>query len=512
MNSSRGNEATPFRIRTINSKPDAVNPTEREQFHRLDQALTLRGTRRHFFQNCGVGLGSIALGNLIGNKAAASPDRGMNPLAVASSHDRPKAKNVIFMFMAGGPSQLELFDHKPKLRELHGQPSPDSFFPKEKSFAFIKKGAKLLGGQRDFAQHGQSGVEISDLLPHLASVSDDVCFLKGMVTDVFNHGPAKLFMNSGFNAPGRPSMGSWLTYGLGSESQNLPGFVVLQSGPRGPRAGNALWSSGFLPTSYQGVPFRGTGDAILNLNSPQGINDAGQKDFFDLVGNLNRERLGVTGDSEIATRINAYEMAYRMQTSAPELMDISSESKATLDHYGAVPGKSSFANNCLLARRLVERGTRFVQMYHTDWDDHGNPNNYLGAPLAKRCKEIDQPAVALLKDLKQRGLLDDTIVIWGGEFGRTPMGEVRKSLTGRDHHISAFTMWAAGGGIKPGLSHGKTEEFGFDVIENKVHVHDLHATLLHQLGFDHEKLTYRFQGRDYRLTDVHGRVVSDILT
>ncbi|MBG86061.1 MAG: sulfatase [Verrucomicrobiales bacterium] len=477
----------------------------------MDQAVTQRLTRRHFFRDCGVGLGSVALGNLLGRDAQAAVDRSLNPLAVASPHRGARAKNVIFMFMAGGPSQLELFDHKPKLREWHGKPSPDSFFPKEKSFAFIKKGAKILGGQQEFGTHGQTGVEISKLLPHLASVSDEVCFLKGMVTDVFNHGPAKLFMNSGFNAPGRPSMGSWLTYGLGSESQDLPGFVVLQSGPRGPRAGNALWSSGFLPTSYQGVPFRGTGDPILNLTSPKGFDSAKQKDFFDLVGKLNRERLDITGDPEIATRINAYEMAYRMQTSAPELMDIESESKSVLKAYGAEPGKNSFANNCLLARRLVERGVRFVQMYHTDWDDHGNPNNYLGAPLEKRCKEIDQPSVALVNDLKQRGLLDDTIVIWGGEFGRTPMGEERKNLTGRDHHISAFTMWAAGGGIKPGAVYGKTDEFGFGVVDEKVHVHDLHATLLDLLGFDHEKLTYRFQGRDYRLTDVHGHIVQDIL-
>jgi hypothetical protein len=415
------------------------------------------------------------------------------------------------MFMAGGPSQLELFDHKPKLTSMHGQPAPESFFPKEKSFAFIKKGAKLLGGVRKFARHGQSGLAISELLPHLGTVADDICLLKGMVTDVFNHGPAKLFINTGFNAPGRPSMGSWATYGLGSESRDLPGFVVLQSGPRGPRAGNALWSSGFLPTSYQGVPFRGTGDPILNLTSPPGFDRPRQRDFFDLVGRLNRERLEVTGDPEIATRINAYEMAYRMQSSAPELMDIGSESAAVRQQYGAEPGRNTFANNCLLARRLVERGVRFVQMYHTDWDDHGNPDTNLGSPLEKRCREVDQPAAALIKDLKQRGLLDDTLVIWGGEFGRTPMGEERKSLTGRDHHISAFSMWLAGGGIRAGLEYGRSDELGFNVIEHKVHVHDLQATVLNQLGFDHEKLTFRFQGRDYRLTDIHGQVVHDIL-
>ena len=473
-----------------------INSTER----------LLHRTRRHFFQQCGVGLGAVALGDLLTRDLPAR-----DPLTPSAPHHGIKAKNVIFMFMAGGPSQLELFDHKPKLATMHGQPAPESFFPKEKSFAFIKKGAKLLGGARKFSPHGQSGLEVSELLPHLGTVADDICLLRGMVTDVFNHGPAKLFINTGFNAPGRPSMGSWCTYGLGSESRDLPGFVVLQSGPRGPRAGNALWSSGFLPTSYQGVPFRGTGDPILNLAAPPGFDRAGQRDFFDLVGDLNRERLDVTGDPEIATRINAYEMAYRMQTSAPELMDIGAESPAVLEQYGAEPGRNTFANNCLLARRLVERGVRFVQMYHTDWDDHGNPDTNLGAPLEKRCREVDQPAAALIRDLKQRGLLDDTLVIWGGEFGRTPMGEERKNLIGRDHHISAFSMWLAGGGIRPGVQYGQTDELGFNVVENKVHVHDLQATVLNQLGFDHEKLTFRFQGRDYRLTDIHGHVVRDII-
>jgi hypothetical protein len=486
--------------------------TDLARLQAFEAALLRARTRRHFFRDCGVGLGSLALSGLLESEGRAAVDRTMEPMTPAVGHHPAKAKNVIFMFMAGGPSQLELFDNKPKLTAMHGRPAPDSFFPKEKSFAFIKKGAKLLGCSRKFSRHGQSGVAISELLPHLGTVADEVCFLKGMVTDVFNHGPAKLFMNSGFNAPGRPSMGSWCTYGLGSESRDLPGFVVLQSGPRGPRAGSALWSSGFLPTSYQGVPFRGTGDPILNLTAPPGFDDPAQKDFFDLVGSLNRERLGLTGDPEIATRINAYEMAYRMQSSAPELMEIGSEPANVIAQYGAEPGKNTFANNCLLARRLVERGVRFVQMYHTDWDDHGNPDNYLGEPLEKRCREVDQPAAALIKDLKQRGLLEDTIVIWGGEFGRTPMGEERKALTGRDHHISAFTMWMAGGGIRPGMEYGATDELGFNVIQDRVHVHDLQATLLQQLGFDHEKLTYRFQGRDYRLTDVHGRVVRDILS
>jgi len=306
-------------------------------------------------------------------------------------------------------------------------------------------------------------------------------------------------------------MGVGLTYGLGRESSNLPGLDVLQSGPRGPRAGNALWSSGFLPTSYQGVPFRGTGDPILNLTSPQGFSRESDRQFVDLVSQLNEQRLDVTGDPEIQTRINAYEMAYRMQSSAPELMEIAAEPKHILEKYGAEPGKNSFANNCLLARRLVERGVRFVQLYHTDWDDHGNPNENLGEPLDKRCREVDRSAAALVADLKARGLLEDTIVIFGGEFGRTPMGEERKALVGRDHHIDAFTMWVAGGGFKPGFSYGKTDELGFGVIDEKIHVHDLHATLLHQMGINHEKLTYRFQGRDFRLTDVHGNVIQEIL-
>ncbi len=488
-----------------------LNQHEREALGSAEFDFDLWTTRRHFLRGCGVGVGSIAISQLLGQDAHGSEElRG--PLAPRKPPNEAKAKNVIFLFMAGGPSHLELFDHKPELTKMHGKPAPDSFFPKEKSFAFIKKGAKLLGGQRKFSRHGKSGIELSELLPSLGGVADEICLLRGLKTDVFNHGPAKLFMNTGFGAPGRPSMGSWTTYGLGSESTDLPGFVVLQSGPRGPRAGNALWSSGFLPTSYQGVPFRGTGDPILNLTSPDGFAGRKQGDFFELVRKLNKRRLEQTGDPEITTRINAYEMAYRMQSSAPELMDLSRESSETLTSYGAKTGANSFANNCLLARRLVEKGVRFVQLYHTDWDDHGNPNQNLDEAIANRCKEVDPPAAALVRDLKQRGLLDDTIVIWGGEFGRTPMGEERKDLTGRDHHIDAFSMWVAGGGFKPGHVYGKTDELGFNVIEEKVHVHDLHATLLHQLGFDHEQFTYRFQGRDYRLTDVHGKVVHEILS
>jgi hypothetical protein len=482
----------------------------------IEQACDLAMTRRHFFGNCRIGLGAIALGHLLRQDGVAAPaaeavSRASDPLAARSSPLAGRAKRVIYLFMAGGPSQLEIFDFKPKLRELDGQTAPDSFFPKDKSFAFIGKGAKLLGTRRNFRRYGQCGMELSDLVPYLGQVADQICWLKGMTTDVFNHGPAKLFMNTGFQVPGRPSMGSWVTYGLGSESRDLPGFVVLQSGPRGPRAGNALWSSGFLPTSYQGVPFRSVGDAILNLRSPQGIDQRQQRHFYDLVGELNRQRFTLTGDEEIQTRINAYEMAYRMQTSAPDLMDLASEPPALLEQYGAVPGQNSFANNCLLARRLVERGVRFVQLYHTDWDDHGGPNENLGEPLARRCREIDRPSATLIRDLQQRGFLDDTLVIFGGEFGRTPMGEEREGIPGRDHHVNAFTMWVAGGGFRAGYVHGKTDDLGYHVVEGMVHVHDLHATLLHMLGFDHEQLVFRFQGRDYRLTDVHGHVCHELL-
>ncbi|MDA7597958.1 DUF1501 domain-containing protein [bacterium] len=469
-------------------------------------------TRRQLFERCGVGLGSIALSQMMAEEnSSAAQDRAFNPMAPREGHFPAKAKNVIFMFMAGGPSHLDLFEQKPMLQKYHGQLPPESLTA-GKRFAFLGDKAKILGSDRKFAKYGDCQMQLSELLPHHQKIVDDVCWLRGMKTDVFNHGPAKLFMNTGFQVPGRPSMGSWLTYGLGSESQDLPGFVVLQSGPRGPRAGNALWSSGFLPSSYQGVPFRGSGDAILNLASPKGITKERQRDFVDVVGKLNRERLEVTGDPEIATRINAYEMAYRMQSSAPELMDLSDESQATLDLYGAEQGGNSYANNCLLARRLVERGTRFVQMYHTDWDHHGGKGQTLGPDLEKVCKQVDQASAALVQDLKERGLLDDTIVIWGGEFGRTPMGETRDNkVGGRDHHIDAFTMWVAGGGFKAGYTHGLTDDFGYEVVDQKIHVHDLHATILNQLGFDHERLIHRFQGRDFRLTDVHGKVVKDIL-
>ncbi|MBS0265145.1 MAG: DUF1501 domain-containing protein [Planctomycetes bacterium] len=475
---------------------------------------TLRAiTRRHFFHDCQIGLGSLALASLLGDKpvaTAAENDRRTNPFAPQQGHHTAKAKNVIFLFMAGGPSQLELFDYKPKLQEMDGQVIPESYV-KTKRFAFIKRDAKLLATRRKFSRVGQSGALIGDLLPHLQTVADDLCVVKSMHTDVFNHGPAKLFVNTGSpQFMGRPSMGAWVTYGIGSESRDLPGFVVLQSGPRGPRGGSPLWASGFLPTTYQGVPFRSGAEPILDLANPPGIDATRQKQFVDAVNDLNALRLGETHDPEIATRIAAYEMAYRMQSSAPELMSLTGETAQTLASYGVEPGKASFANNCLLARRLVERGVRFVQLYHTDWDHHGNAGTELGKSLEDRCKEVDQPMASLVKDLKARGLLDSTLIVWGGEFGRTPQGEPRDML-GRDHHIEGYTMWLAGGGIKAGQTIGETDELGYYAVHDKVHVHDLQATILHLLGIDHLKLTFRFQGRDYRLTDVGGHVVDQML-
>jgi len=470
-------------------------------------------TRRHFFSRCAVGLGSIALASLLGERRGFGIDATTlpNPMMPKQPHFTPRAKNIIYLFMAGGPSQLELFDHKPKLIEWNGQPIPQSFI-EGKRFAFMgsSHGTKLLGTRRAFNRHGQSGMWVSEMFPHTATIVDDVSFVMSCATNLFNHAPAKLFMNTGAGQCGRPSMGSWVTYGIGSESQDLPGFVVLQSGPRGPRGGAVNWGGGFLPTTYQGVPLRSGGEPILNLTSPQGISATKQRQTIDAIRDLNLKRLVETGDAEITTRISAYEMAYRMQASAPELIDLSGESDATLQLYGVEKDKPSFARNCLLARRLVERGVRFVQLYHTNWDSHGGPGENLQSDFEKVCRDVDQGQAALVKDLKGRGLLDDTLVIWGGEFGRTPMGENRDT-TGRNHHIDAFTMWFAGGGVKAGAIIGQTDELGFNAVEDRAHVHDLHATVLHLLGLDHKKLTFRFQGRDFRLTDVHGELVTKLL-
>jgi hypothetical protein len=460
--------------------------------------------RRWFLRQCGVGLGAIALGDLLRQSGFAAP-ASTDPLAVKQPHYTARAKRVVFLFMAGAPSHLELFDHKPQLAKYDGTLPPKHLIDGYRA-AFINPSSKLLGPKFKFARHGKCGAELSELLPHLAAVVDEVAIVKSMVTDAFNHAPGQIFMNTGSQQFGRPSFGSWVTYGLGSESRDLPAFVVFSSGSKGPSGGNSNWGSGFLPTVYEGVSFRSSGDPVLYLSNPRGIDAGIQRDSLDAIQRLNRARLGVVGDPEIATRINSFEMAHRMQTSAPELMDLSKEPKHVLRMYGAEPGKPSFANNCLLARRLLERGVRFVQLFHEAWDQHGN----LKKDLAKNCKNTDRACAALVRDLKQRGLLDDTIVLWGGEFGRTPMVQGGGD-DGRDHHPNAFTMWMAGGGIKPGLTLGQTDEFGFNVVEDRVHVHDLHATLLHLLGFDHTKLTYRFQGRDFRLTDVHGQIVRKLL-
>jgi hypothetical protein len=453
-----------------------------------------------------VGLGSIALGQLLGapGRAAESEPGSTNPLAPKQAHFTGKAKRVIFLFMAGAPSHLELFDNKPELAKFDGTLPPPELLKGYRA-AFINPNSKLLGPKFKFAKYGQSGTELSELLPKLAEVVDDIAIVKSLATDAFNHAPGQILMSTGSQQFGRPSLGSWVTYGLGSESEDLPGFIVFSSGKKGPSGGNSNWGSGFLPTLHQGVQFRGGAEPVLYLSNPRGVDHDLQRDSLDALRELNQSRLAETGDPEIATRISSFEMAFRMQSSAPELMDLGREPAHILEMYGAEPGKSSFANNCLLARRLVERGVRFVQLFHESWDQHGN----LVADLKKNCEDTDRACAALIKDLKQRGLLEDTLVVWGGEFGRTPM--VQGGNDGRDHHPSAFTMWLAGGGIKPGVSYGESDEFGFNSVKDRVHVHDLHATLLHLLGFDHTKLTYRFQGRDFRLTDVHGEVVRGLL-
>lgn len=468
-----------------------------------------RRTRRQLFQDCGVGVGKLALTSLfVGDRLFAAPAAGARGM-----HHEPRAKNVIYLFMAGAPSQFELFEPKPELQKLSGQALPPSML-EGKRFAFMESFAnrppKLLGTRRKFAQHGQSGRWVSECLPHTAQVVDDLAFVRTVRTENFNHAPAKIFMNTGAPFFGRPSMGSWVSYGIGSEAKDLPNFVVLQSGPRGPRGGAMNWASGFLPTAHQGIPFLPGGAPILNMNSPGGFEGQRQRATVDAILDLNRMNMDRIGDPEIGTRIAAYEMAHRMQTSGPELIDFSTESQATLDLYGAEPGEKSFANNCLLARRLVERGVRFVQLYHSSWDHHGGPGESLDKDLDEVCLSADQACKALITDLKQRGMLDDTLVVWGGEFGRTPMGEVRDTV-GRNHHIDAFTMWFAGGGTKPGQDIGETDEIGFQASKDPVHVHDIQATILHLLGIDHTKLTFRFRGRDFRLTDVGGHVIEPLL-
>jgi hypothetical protein len=471
-------------------------------------------TRRHFFKQTGFGIGAAALTGLL-NPAVLHGETvdAVNPLAPKSPMFPAKAKSVIYLFMAGAPSQVDLLDPKPTLQKYDGQNVPAELMKGER-FAFIKGTPKLLGSPFEFQRCGQSGAEISELLPHLRTVADNIAIIRSVHTTQFNHAPAQIFMNTGFQIIGRPSMGSWMTYGLGSECKDLPGFVVLISGENQPDGGKACWGSGFLPTLYQGVEFRSQGNPVLFLADPEGVSKTSRRESLDLLKQLNEIHLQSNGDPEIVTRIASYEMAYRMQSSVPDLVDISKEPAAVHELYGTAPGKKSFANNCLLARRLVERGVRFVQLYHRGWDNHGtSSHDDIVNRLPSLCQETDRAAAALILDLKQRGLLDSTVVVWGGEFGRTPMNEARNNskFLGRDHHPRAFTMWMAGGGIRPGITIGKTDELGYNIAEDPVDVHDIHATILNQMGIEHTKLTYRFQGRDFRLTDVAGNVVKKLI-
>jgi hypothetical protein len=462
-------------------------------------------TRRHFFRRCNSGIGAIALASLMGENlfadSSAATTQPINPLAPKAPPLPAKAKRIIYLHMSGSPPQHDLFDFKPELNKLTGQPCPDSFLAGER-FAFIKGHPKCLGTRYKFSPHGKSGTLVSELIPNIARHVDDIALVKSMWTDQFNHAPAELLVHTGNPIAGKASMGSWVTYGLGSESENLPGFVVLVSGGTDPTGGKSLWSSGFLPSVYQGVQCRSSGEPILYVTDPKGMSRETRRRSLDALRQLNEAELKTFGDPETVTRISQYELAYRMQVAVPEVMDISKESPATLAAYGAQPGNGSFANNCLLARRLVEKGVRFVQLFDWGWDMHGvSPEDDLVTGLPKKTKQMDQPVGALLDDLKQRGMLDDTLVVWGGEFGRTPLNEERNGskLLGRDHHPHAFTIFMAGGGIKPGIVYGQTDDLGYRIVNKKVHVHDLQATILHQLGMDAHKLSFPYQGLNQRL-------------
>lgn len=458
--------------------------------------------RRWFLKQCSVGLGSIAATELLASELSADGRDG--PFSAKEPHFPPKVKRVVYMFQAGAPSQLELYDPKPELAKRNGQLPPPELLKGYRA-AFINPNSALLGGKFNFAPKGQCGMELSEVLPHIGSIADDIVLIRSMQTDAVNHAPAQIMMNTGSQQFGRPSLGSWTLYGLGSQSKDLPGFVVLTSA-KGTSGGASNYGSGFLPTTYAGIPFRSTGDPVLYLSNPKGIDGQAQRDTIDAIANLNRLNLDQVGDPEISSRIQSYELASKLQTSAPELMDLSSESKETLELYGIKdPKEASFARNCLLARRLLERGVRFVQLFHEVWDQHGDLTN----GVKNNAAATDRPSAALVQDLKRLGMFEDTLVIWGGEFGRTPM--VQGGNDGRDHHNRAFSIWMAGGGLKKGFVLGKTDDLGFNAVENPVHVHDLNATILHLLGFDHTRLTFRFQGRDYRLTDVHGSIIERIL-
>lgn len=503
-----------------------------DPLYRLAEELRMREaraqTRRHFIRQCTTGMGGLALSGfltscqlnrhespLVAQTGRGLSGRDLNPLAPLPPPFAPRVKSVIYLHMAGSPSQLEMFDYKPELAKLHDQDCPQSLL-QGKKFAFIRGTPKLLGPQARFEQVGESGNWVSDNLPHFKKVADEVAFLKAVHTDQFNHGPAQLFMHTGTPRLGRPSIGAWVTYGLGSENQNLPGFVVLTSGGKAPSAGKSVWGSGFLPSVYQGVQCRSKGDPVLYIEDPKGLSRDLKRSTIEAINQINRAEYARYADPEILARINQYEMAYRMQIAVPEVMNINDEPQQVRDMYGVEPGRESFANNCLLARKLVEKGVRFVQLFDWGWDSHGtDPSTAIDQGLRNKCREIDRPITALLLDLKQRGLLDQTLVVWGGEFGRTPMQENREGkemgFLGRDHHGDAFTMWLAGGGIRKGACHGATDEIGFSGIDGRVSVHDVHATMLHLLGFNHEQFTFDFQGRPFRLTDVHGEVIKEIL-
>jgi hypothetical protein len=473
----------------------------------------LAPTRRAFLVRSSVGIGSIALASLLSRDFPARAGVGTeaNQGVIHPLHAAPKTKRVIFLYMAGGPSQFETFDHKPKLAELDGRPMPASFTAGQPIAQLQGQELKALRPLAKFTRHGRSGQEISDFLPEISKHADDLCIIRSMHTDQINHDPAHTVMNTGTAIQGRPSMGSWVTYGIGSESEDLPGFVVMTSDTPGGRSPQPIstrqWHSGFLPGQHQGIVFRSGGDPVHYLSNPPGVAASQQRDVIDSVSALNQLRLRDAHHPEIAARIRQYELAFRMQASVPELMDLSGESKETLSLYGVEGPDGSFAANCLLARRLAERGVRFIQLYHRDWDHHGDLSRY----MTLCCRETDRASAALLTDLKRRGLLEDTLVIWGGEFGRTPMFQGKGKEPGRDHHMRAFSMWLAGGGIKGGITHGATDELGYHAVQDPVHVHDLHATVLGLLGIDHRRLTYRYQGRDFRLTDVAGTVVKPIL-
>jgi hypothetical protein len=471
-------------------------------------------TRRHFLKRSQVGLGAIALAGLLGRSEPAGAAAATDPLAPRRPHFAPRARRVIYLHMTGSPPHLDLFDYKPELVKRDGEPCPDEFL-KGKRFAFTSGVPKLLGTPRRFARYGEGGIWMSDAIPHLQKVAGELCVIRSMNTDQFNHAPAELLVYTGSPRPGRPSLGSWVTYGLGSESENLPGFVVLISSGVQPNGGTNSFGSGFLPSVYQGVQCRSKGDPVLYVSNPEGMDRSVRRRSLDALRELNEIQARELGHPETLTRIAQYELAYRMQISVPEVMDISREPAPVLEAYGARPGAPSLANNCLLARRLIEQGVRYVQLFDWGWDFHGTgPGEDIRDGLTRKCATMDRPVAALITDLKQRGLLDETLVIWGGEFGRTPFREGRTSggnILGRDHFPDCYTMFLAGGGVQGGMMYGESDDLGFSVARDKVHVHDLQATILHLLGFEHEKLTFRFQGRDYRLTDVHGEVVRGIV-